>query len=78
MPRERNRVAVLELVGIAVIVIVVAAVLAAFLGYLRFCEFVVVHTGGTAGLRDVAVAIRAFAAVSGSMRAVIRMPWKKS
>jgi hypothetical protein len=31
--------------------------------YLIFCAFIVVRTGGTAGLRDVAVAVRAFASV---------------
>ncbi len=36
---------------------------ACFLAYLRFCRFVVRETGGTAGLRDVAVAMRAFAAL---------------
>jgi hypothetical protein len=34
-----------------------------FLAYLRFCRFVVIKTGSTAGLRDVAVAMRAFAAL---------------
>lgn len=29
--------------------------------YLRFCRFVVTQTGGSEGLRDVAVAMRAFA-----------------
>ena len=36
---------------------------ACFLAYLRFCRFVVMKTGSTAGLRDVAVAMRAFAAL---------------
>lgn len=34
-----------------------------FSAYLRFCRFVVNKTGGTEGLRDVAVAMRAFAAL---------------
>lgn len=51
-------------------VLVVAAVLGSaaialvgFALYLVFCAFVVIRTGGTAGLRDVAVAIRAFASI---------------
>ena len=39
------------------------SVLIAFVQFLRFCRFVVHRTGGTAGLRDVAVAIRAFASI---------------
>jgi hypothetical protein len=34
-----------------------------FAMFLIFCAFVVVRTGSTAGLRDVAVAVRAFASV---------------
>jgi hypothetical protein len=41
-----------------------AAALVAFVCYLGFCMFVVVRTGDTAGLRDVAVAVRAFASVA--------------
>jgi hypothetical protein len=37
--------------------------LVGFALFLIFCAFVVVRTGGTAGLRDVAVAVRAFASV---------------
>ena len=40
-----------------------AIVLLGFALYLAFCAFVVVRTGGTSGLRDVAVAVRAFASV---------------
>ena len=39
------------------------AVLVGFISFLAFCAFVVVRTGTTAGLRDVAVAIRAFRGV---------------
>jgi hypothetical protein len=34
-----------------------------FVAYLVFCAFVIVRTGSTAGLRDVAVAMRAFGAI---------------
>jgi hypothetical protein len=37
-----------------------AAVLVGFISFLIFCAVVVRWTGGTAGLRDVAVAMRAF------------------
>jgi hypothetical protein len=37
--------------------------LVGFALFLIFCAFVVVRTGGTTGLRDVAVAVRAFASV---------------
>ena len=53
----------------AVFVVVVAALgsaaiaLAGFVFYLAFCAFVVIRTGGTSGLRDVAEAMRAFASV---------------
>jgi hypothetical protein len=40
-----------------------AIALVGFVLYLAFCAFVVIRTGGTSGLRDVAVAIRAFASV---------------
>jgi hypothetical protein len=40
-----------------------AIALAGFVSYLAFCAFVVKRTGGTSGLRDVAEAVRAFAAV---------------
>ena len=39
------------------------AALIGFISYLAFCAFVVVRTGSTAGLRDVAIAIRAFASI---------------
>jgi hypothetical protein len=52
----------LSVVFIAVLVPVVAVFLA-FLFFLVFCAFVVVRTGGTSGLRDVAVAVRAFRGV---------------
>ena len=38
-------------------------VLLAFVAYLALCAFVVVRTNDTAGLRDLAVAIRAFRGV---------------
>jgi hypothetical protein len=38
----------------------VVAVFLAFVAYLVLCAYVVRQTGGTAGLRDVAVAVRAF------------------
>ncbi len=41
-----------------------------FLRYLAFLRFVIVRTGGTAGLRDVATAIRAY-------RARLRRPSRK-
>ena len=41
----------------------VLAVVLCFLAYLRFCRFVVRETKETAGLRDVAVAMRAFGAL---------------
>lgn len=50
----------------AVIIIAALAsvsVLVAFLALLCFCTFVVCRTGGTSGLRDVAVAVRAFRGV---------------
>jgi hypothetical protein len=40
-----------------------AVVLAAFVFYLIFCAFVVIRTGSTACLHDVAVAIRAFSSM---------------
>lgn len=40
-----------------------AIALVGFALYLAFCAFVIVRTGGTSGLRDVADAIRAFASV---------------
>ena len=49
------------MVSVLVVVLSSAAVvLAAFVFYLIFCAFVVVRTGSTACLHDVAVAIRAF------------------
>lgn len=67
----------LELVVIASAV-TVATVVVGFVCFLLFCAFVVVRTGGTAGLRDVAIAVRAFASVSSSMRIGVRIPWRKS
>jgi len=46
-------------------------VLAAFVVYLIFCAFVVIRTGSTACLRDVAVAIRAFSSL-GSLTCACR------
>jgi hypothetical protein len=48
---------------VAVVLGGAAIVLAGFVFFLIFCAFVVVRTGDTAGLRDVAVAVRAFASV---------------
>lgn len=48
-----------------------AIALVGFALYLAFCTFVVARTGGTSGLRDVAVAIWAFASV-GSLSARCR------
>jgi hypothetical protein len=45
---------------LAVVLSSAAVVLAAFVFYLIFCAFVVIRTGSTACLHDVAVAIRAF------------------
>jgi hypothetical protein len=70
-------VAGLELVVIASAAAAVALTVP-FVCYLLFCAFVVVRTGGTEGLRDVAVAVRAFASVSSSMRAIASFPRKKS
>ena len=50
-----------------------AIVLVGFALYLAFCAFVVVRTGGTSGLRDVAIAVRAFASV-GSLSSRWRTP----
>ncbi len=47
------------MVDLSVLVTAVAGVVC-FVAYLVFCAFVVVRTGNTAGLRDVAVAMRAF------------------
>jgi len=51
--------------GFVVVVVLgsAAIALAGFVSYLAFCAFVVKHTGGTSGLRDVAEAVRAFATV---------------
>jgi hypothetical protein len=48
-----------------------ALVLVAFCFYLIFCTFVVIHTGDTKGLRDVATAMRAFGAI-GTFRSLRR------
>ena len=53
-----------------------AMVLVGFVCFLLFCAFVVVRTGGTAGLRDVAIAVRAFAFVGRSLRVGPRFPQK--
>jgi hypothetical protein len=37
-----------------------ASVLLGFISFLIFCAFVVRRTGSTTGLRDVAIAVRAF------------------
>jgi hypothetical protein len=75
--RKRIRVAGLELVVVASVATVVTVVVG-FVCFLLFCAFVVVRTGSTAGLRDVAIAVRAFASVSSSMRVGVRIPWRKS
>lgn len=52
------------MVALAMVVLGGATVvLVAFLFYLCFCTFIVIRTGGTAGLRDVAVAMRAFGVI---------------
>jgi hypothetical protein len=45
-----------------------AALVVCFVAYLVFLGFVIVRTNGTAGLRDVAVAVRAFPAFPGRFR----------
>ena len=49
----------------------VGATLIGFVCFLLFCVFVVVRTGGTSGLRDVAVAMRAYSLI-GSFRRTSR------
>jgi hypothetical protein len=41
----------------------VSAAVGCFALFLAFCAFVVIRTGSTAGLRDFAVAVRAFGSV---------------
>jgi hypothetical protein len=48
-----------------------------FVCFLIFCTFVVIRTGGTAGLQDVAVAVRAYASVSTSLRTGLRIGKKR-
>jgi hypothetical protein len=48
------------LVMIAAVAIVSGTTLVAFVAFLLFCRFVVRKTGSTSGLRDLAVALRAF------------------
>jgi hypothetical protein len=45
---------------VVVAAITSVAVLAGFISFLMFCAFVVRRTGSTTGLRDVAIAVRAF------------------
>lgn len=47
-----------------------------FISYLRFQRFVVIQTGSTEGLKDVAVAMRAFAALPLPRRP--RLPRRRS
>lgn len=52
------------MVALAIVVLGGAiVVLVGFLFFLCFCTFIVIRTGGTAGLRDVAVAMRAFGVI---------------
>jgi hypothetical protein len=50
------------LVAVALVLLGLSATFC-FVAYLVFCAFVIVRTGSTAGLRDVAVAMRAFGAI---------------
>lgn len=55
--------------GLELVVIAGAAMaLIGFVCFLIFCTFVVIRTGDTAGLRDVAIAVRAFASVGTTLR----------
>jgi hypothetical protein len=67
--------------GLELVVIAGAAsaamALIAFVCFLLFCTFVVVRTGSTAGLRDVAVAVRAFASVGTSLRTSLHIGKKR-
>ena len=55
--------------GVELMVVVSAAMaFLTFVSFLLFCVFVVVRTGDTAGLRDVAIVIRAYASVASSLR----------
>jgi len=51
------------LLVLVVALVVAGAPVVCFLAYLALCAFVVVRCGGTAGLRDVAIAVRAFRGV---------------
>jgi hypothetical protein len=73
MPKRRNWVAGLELVVIAS----AAMALIGFVCFLIFCTFVVIRTGGTAGLRDVAVAVRAYASVGTTLHTGLRIGKKR-
>jgi hypothetical protein len=44
-----------------------------FVCLLIFCTFVVIRTGDTAALRDVAILVRAYASVCASLRASLRI-----
>jgi hypothetical protein len=60
--------------GLELVVIAGAAMaLIGFICFLIFCTFVVIRTGDTAGLRDVAIAMRAYASVGTSLRTSLRI-----
>ncbi|MDT5325775.1 MAG: hypothetical protein QOF25_2927 [Mycobacterium sp.] len=46
--------------GLVLVIAVPAIAGVCFLAHLGFCGFVVIKTGGTEGLRDVAIAMRAY------------------
>jgi hypothetical protein len=54
-----------------------AITLVGFVTYLAFCAFVVICTGGTSGLQDVAEAIRAFASI-GSLSPTVSLEIRSS
>jgi hypothetical protein len=54
-------------IGLALLTVLCIAVVVALWIVLRFCAVVVAQTGDTAGLRDVAVVLRAFSLI-GSLR----------
>jgi hypothetical protein len=73
MSKRRNRVAGLEHVAAETAAMAVIGLIAGFVCLLIFCTFVVIRTGDTAGLRDVAIVVRAYASVGASLRASLRI-----
>lgn len=49
-----------EVQMVAAVIAASAALVVCFFAYLAMCAFIVMRTNGTAGLRDLAVAMRAF------------------